>query len=90
MYSIKPALTLVLRDMSFLCLEWGKDASHNIQARGPDEANMPVAGHPGTDGAHGETTRRPPFANVSLTQTFARVSMSFSCVGITITTLILP
>lgn len=37
-------LAWILRDVSFMCLGLGKDASHNIQARGPGESDMLVEG----------------------------------------------
>lgn len=84
-YSIKPGLTLAPRDspLSEPGLGRGRQPQHL--------GSRPRRGkRPGMEGAHGGTTGRPPFASVSLTQTFARVSMSFSCVGITTVTSIPP
>lgn len=51
---------------------WDRMPAPRVQARGPGEANVPVAGHPEPEGARGRVANRPPSPSLSLTRSFAR------------------
>lgn len=65
-------LARIPRDEPFPHQGLGQDAGLCVQARGPGEANVPVLGHPGPEGARGRVANRPPPPSLSLTQSFAR------------------